>query len=212
MYALMPEIGHVRVIAPDGQAFDFVPSLAAINSLGTGAEIVRAAADLYDRRPLVALTAARCVMQACHVANDDIGPLVGWSDARLDAPGEPIDMPGAMPVPEIMAVARHLVQHGTAGKSRPGGNRGQYAQEFSVAQHLAAAQAHLGTTRAEALAMTMTEMQLLIEAKFPEAKAREVPTRDEYRKQLAAIMAKRQTKGATGAAKGAAKGVMGGHG
>jgi len=184
----MPEVGHVRVIAPTGQEFDFVPSLGAFNSLGTGPEIVQTAADLFDRRPSVHVTAARCVMLACHAGDGDITALVGC----LSEDG--LDVPGAMPVAELLAVTRHLVQHGMAGKARPGGSRGQYAQDFSVAQHVAAAQAHLGTSRAEALAMTMTEMQLLIEAKFPEAKVREVPTREEYRKQVAAIMARRKAK------------------
>lgn len=179
----MPDVGHVRVITPAGQEVDFVPSLGAINSLGTGAEIVQTAADLYDRRPLVSLTAARCVMLACRAGEADISDLIGTPDAE-----------GGMPAAELMALARHLLQHGTAGKSKPGGGRGQYATEFSVAQHVAAAVAHLGVTKEAALGMTMTEMQLLIEAKFPDAKAAQVPTRDEYRRQLEAILAKRKGK------------------
>lgn len=179
----MPELGHVRVITPAGQEVDLIPSLGAINSLGTGPEIVSTAADLFDRRPLVSLTAARCVVLACRVGDADLSDLIGTPEGS-----------GAMPDAELMAVARHLVQHGTAGKSRPGGRRGDFATEFSVAQHVAAAVAHLGVTKEAALGMTMTEMQLLIEAKFPDAKAAEVPTRDEYRKQLAAIMAKRKGK------------------
>jgi len=188
----MPEVGHVRVIAQGGQEFDFVPSLGAINKLGTGPEIVQTAADLYDRRPFLSLTAARVVMQACHVGEGDVFALVGC----MSADGH--DVPGSMPVAEILTVARYLVQHGTAGKSRPGGGRGKYSAEFSVAQHVAAAVAHLGVARADALAMTMTEMQMLVEAKYPESKAKEVPTREEYRKQLAAILAKRKARGGRG--------------
>lgn len=185
--ALMPELGHVRVTVA-GQDHDFVPSLAAINSLGSGAEIIQTAADLHDRRPLFFLAAARAVMLACYRGDPEaLLPLIGWQeDGR--------DHPGAMPQAELLAVARHLIQHGTAGKAKPGSSRGQYTAEFSVAQHVAAAVGHLGVSRADALAMTMTEMQFLIEAKFPEARAKEVPSREEYRKQLAAIMAKRKGK------------------
>ena len=184
----MPEVGHVRVMATDGQEFDFVPSLGAINSLGTGAEIVSTAADLFDRRPFVSLCAARCVLRACYAGDDDISPLIGHLTADAK------DVAGSMSTTEMMAVARHLAQHGMAGKARPGGGRGGYATEFSIAQHVAAAVAHLGITRDAALSMTMTEMQMLIESKYPETKAKEVPTRDEYRQQLAAIMARRKAK------------------
>lgn len=185
--AIMPELGHVRVTY-GGRDYDLVPSLAAINSLGSGAEIIQTAADLYDRRPLVFLAAARCVMLACYRGEaEELLPIIGWLD-------ELADNPGAMPPGEMLAVARHLIQHGTAGKAKPGSGNGQYATEFSVAQHVAAAVAHLGLSRADALSMTMTELQLLIEAKFPEAKAKEKPTREEYRQQMAALIAKRSAK------------------
>jgi hypothetical protein len=187
MDALMPEVGHVRAVTPAGQEFEFIPSLGAINALGTGVEIVKTAADLFDWRPSVHLTAARCVLLACRVGDADLSELIGTPDGA-----------GSMPEAELMALARHLVQHGLTGKARPGGGRGQYATEFSVAEHVAAAVAHLGISRADALAMTMTEMQLLIEAKFPQAQARKVPTREEYDQQMAALLARRKEKGDRG--------------
>jgi hypothetical protein len=194
MDALMPEVGHVRVMTPAGQEFDFIPSLGAINSLGSGAEIIQTAADLFDRRPLVHLTAARCVLRACLVGQADLDALVGCVDG-VDADQKPVDVPGSMPAVELLAVARHLVQHGMVGKARPGGgSRGEFASEFSVAEHVASAQAHLGVTKEQVLAMTMTELQLLIEAKFPEARGRKVPTREEYDRQMAAYLARREAK------------------
>jgi hypothetical protein len=131
-------------------------------------------------------------MRACHVGETDVSALVGFMD------GEGAEVSGQIPATELLAVARHLVQNGMAGKARPGGAGGEYAQEFSVAKHVAAAQAHLGITKQQVLAMTMTELQLLIEAKFPQAQGRKVPTREEYDRQMAAILARRKEKGSDG--------------
>jgi hypothetical protein len=178
---MLVECGLTRAELPDGAAYTFRPALGRIADLGSPREIVELYAQLHG--PRAGEAAAWVLAVLCD--SEDVTPLTGWRD-------EAGQHPGAMPEAEAVLIAQHLMQHGICGRARPGGGEGGYAQEFHVAEHVAAAVAHLGVSRDEALAMSMTELQLLFEAKFPEAaKKRDVPSEDEYR----AFMAKMKELG-----------------
>lgn len=189
---LLPEVGHVRITTEAGREYTFRPALSRVAALGDPVQIVATYGDLH--RPSTAVSAAAYVLTT--MCDGECAELVGHADGN-------VWRFGAMPPGEMVTIARHLMQHGIAGKARPGKQAapGKYSPRFDVAEHVAAAVAHLGVSRAEALDMTMTEIQLLVEAKFPDAKAkaRDVPTRDEYRAQMAAIIERRNK--ATGQAK-----------
>ena len=90
-----------------------------------------------------------------------------------------------MPPSERLVIARHLMQHGMIGRPRPGSvASGEYAEEFHAAEYVAAARAHLGMSAADAEALSMTELQLMLEMKFPDAArqagARDIPSAEEY--------------------------------
>lgn len=185
MRHLLPEVGHVRVTTEAGREYTFRPALSRVAALGDPVQIVATYGDLH--RQSTAISAAAYVLAT--MCDDDCTDLIGYADGE-------VWRFGAMPPGEMLTIARHLMQHGIAGKARPGAQAapsGKYSPRFDVAEHVAAAVAHLGVSRDDALGMTMTEMQLLVEAKFPDAKAkaRDVPTRDEYRAQMAAIMERR---------------------
>lgn len=181
---MLVECGLTRAQLPDGQEYTFRPELGRIADLGSPREIVQLYADLHGAR--AGESAAYILAVLCD--SEDVTPLTGWRD-------DTGQHPGAMPGAEQALIARHLMQHGVCGLARPGGRgsaSGSYAREFSAAEHIAAAVAHLGVSHAEAAAMSMTQLQLAFEAKFPElSKKRDVPSADEYR----AFMAKMKERG-----------------
>ena len=172
---MLVECGLTRASMPDGQEFTFTPSLARIAALGSPAEIVQLYAELHG--PRAGPVASYVLAILCD--QDDCLPLIGW----IDADGR---QQGAMPEVEQIILARHLMQHGIIGKAKPGkAGSGQYTPEFHAAEYVAAARVHLGLSTADAEALSMTEFQTAFEMKFPEAKAAEVPSRDEYREFMA---------------------------
>ena len=200
----IPEFGHILARTPDGAEVVFVPSLQNMASIGSPREVVETVALLQAGASMYwHLVAARQTLLACCVAGDP-WPLVGESrEPRPGASGirpeavaglqglDAFDGPqlvpaasasqdrltggaAAMTPAELLAIAQHLVVHGLTSKSPPAGQRGQFA---------------------EASALTMTQLRILFEAKFPDAKAKAVPTRDEYREQMADRKAKLRSKG-----------------
>lgn len=178
---MLVECGFVRATADDGREWSFRPSFGRIASLGTPPEIVALYAALHG--PAAAQEAAYVL--SCLCDQDDPAPLIGWR--------EPDGWkPGLMPEAEQIVIARHLMQHGIVGKARPGrqdGGGGRYSQTFDASEYVACARAHLGLSSADAEALSMTELQQMLEMKFPDASKRErnVPTRAEYDAQMAAI-------------------------
>lgn len=179
---MLVECGLTRAQLPDGSEWTFRPSLGRIAALGSPREIVELFAQLHG--PRAGEAAAYVLAVLCD--SEDVTPLTGWRGADCWHPG-------AMPEAEMVLIARHLMQHGCCGRARPGSGEGGYAQEFSAAEHIAAAVAHLGMTPEAAAALSMTELQLAFEAKFPDAatKKRDVPSADEYRQ----FMAKMKERG-----------------
>lgn len=178
---MLVECGFARAQMPDGQEYTFRPSFARIAALGSPADIVRLYAALHGTQGHSA--AGYILATLCD--QDDPTPLIGWYDAHGWHPG-------AMPAAEQVILARHLMQHGIIGKAKPSKGGGQYAQEFHAAEYIAAARVHLGLSSADAEALSMTEFQTAFEMRFPEAKAKELPSREEYREMMAKIEGKKR--------------------
>lgn len=174
---MLVECGYVRATASDGAEWTFCPSLSRIASLGKPQEIVGLYAGLHG--PRAAQDA--CYVLACLCEQDDPTPLLGWHDGiGFQA--------GAMPANEQVIIARHLMQHGMMGKSRPDKGDGKYSDKFDAAEYISAARVHLGLSSADAGALSMTEYQSMMEMKFPEQnKQRDVPSREEYKAAMSAI-------------------------
>lgn len=178
---MLVECGFVRAAADDGREWTFRPSFGRIATLGSPHEIVSLYAALHG--PDAAAQAAYVL--ACLCDQDDPTPLIGWRDeAGAHA--------GLMPQAEQVVIARHLMEHGIVGKARPGkaaGGGGKFADAFDASEYVAAARAHLGLSSADAEALSMTELQQMLEMKFPDAgkRERDVPTREEYDAQMAAF-------------------------
>lgn len=180
---MLVENGFVRATASDGSQWSFTPSLRNIAELDTPAGIVELFAALHGPH---AERESRYVL-AVLCDQEDPTPLIGWRDEH----GE---HPGLMPAGEQVIMARHLMLHGIVGKASPGREgEGKYSAEFNAAEYVAAACVHLGLSRADAEALSMTEFQTMFAMKFPEAgkdkdrSAREIPTREEYEAAMRAI-------------------------
>ena len=179
---MLVECGFVRAQTENGDEYTFTPSFARIASLGNPAQIVQLYADLHGFRASYAAGYVLTVL--CD--QDDPTPLIGW----LDEGG--MWHSGSMPVHEQVLIARHLMQHGIVGKAKPSKGGGQFSQEFHAAEYIAAARVHLGLSSADAESLSMTEFQTAFEMKFPEAKAKELPSREEYREMMAKIEGKKR--------------------
>lgn len=172
---MLVECGFVRATTGDGQEFTFCPSLGRIAALGTPAEIVELYVALHG--PNAAQEAAYVLAGLCD--QEDPTPLVGWRD-------EQGWHDGLMPSDERVLIARHLMQHGICGRAKPDAaeprDRGEYRAEFNAADYVALARVHLGMSAADAEALSMTELQQLLDVKFPrkDAGARNVPSREQY--------------------------------
>lgn len=180
---MLVECGFAKATTSEGVEYSFTPSLGRIAALGTPQEIVKLYAGLHGAS--AAKDAAYVLASLCD--QEDPTPLVGWID-------EEGAHPGLMPESEQIIIARHLMQHGIAGKSKPSNKGdGKYSDKFEAAEYIAAARVHLGLSSADAEALSMTEFQMMFEMKFP-SKAdgkRDVPTREEYEASLKAIEGRR---------------------
>lgn len=194
---MLVECGFVRVQTEDGAEFTFTPSIGRIAALGSPTEIVEAYAALHG--PDAAQEAAHVLAGLCD--QEDPTPLLGWlEEQRPDAAGliRFERRGGSMPDAEMIIVARHLMQHGICGQQRPGAGAagargGRFSPRFDAAEYVAAARVHLGLSSADAEALSMTELQRMLEMRFPEfdAAERNVPTREEYDAHMAAFEARR---------------------
>lgn len=183
---MLVECGHVRATASDGSEFSFTPSFGRIAGLGSPDEIVTLYADLHGPKAVATAT----YILACLCDQEDVTPMLGW----LDQDGR---HPGAMPDPERIIIAQHLMRHGIIGKERPGAaGDGKFSSRFEAAEYISAARVHLGLSSADAEGLSMTEFQTMLEMKFPEVAnggAKDVPTREEYMAAMA--MLKEQQRG-----------------
>lgn len=191
---MLVECGFVRATTDDGQEYTFRPSLGRIAGLGSPHELVGMYAALHG--PRAEQVSVDVLAGLCD--QDDPTPLIGWHDA--DGWHD-----GLMPPAERVIIARHLLQHGMVGKARPDKRdprqAGEYREAFDAAEFIAAARAHLGVSAADAEALSMTEFQSLMEAKFQQKKpGREVPSRAAYERGMAALREARERAAANGSA------------
>lgn len=175
---MLVECGFVRAFDSAGGEWTFRPSFGRIASLGTPHEIVALYAGLHG--PRAAADATYVLAGLCD--QDDPTPLIGWTD-------EAGQHAGAMPAIEQIVIARHLMQHGIAGRARPGKGDGEYSDRFDAGEYIAAARVHLGLSSADAQALSMTEFQTMLEMKFPGQAAgrKDVPSREDYDAAVKAI-------------------------
>jgi hypothetical protein len=174
--------GYTRATTAGGE-WTFAPAFARLADLGTPREIVALFAELHGLTPGMA---ARYVLGVL-CEQEDCLPLLGWVELAGDAPEH---HPGLIPEVEQVILARHLMRHGIAGTPQPGGPAGEYAQEFDPAAYIAAARVHLGVSAAEAGAMSMSEFQSLMLAKFP-PESGGPPSREEYEATMALLDGRR---------------------
>lgn len=180
---MLVECGLVRVTAGDGTEATFRPSLGRIAALASPPALVELYARLHG--PGAEGAAAEVLAGLCDPDCADTLPALI---------GEPADTPqgirwqgGAVPPDERVILARHLLQHGMAGKARPQASdkaeQGRYSDRFDASEYIAAARVHLGLSSADAEALSMTEFQQMLEMKFPDQKkagAQDIPSRGEY--------------------------------
>lgn len=197
------EIGEMLISDTKNDYF-FRPSFAAMARIGSPTEIVEAyatlngyevaqvvsmAQDAYGkipewliktlRKPVYGrkiLSAAMHVMQAC--CDDDITALVGeWRPGKRGI----VYRAGGMSVGEIILIAHTLIEHGVMGKAKvrkpQRHETNSYVKEFRAVEYINAARIHFAISRDEAERLTMTEFQLMINAKYPDQKGF---TREEY--------------------------------
>jgi hypothetical protein len=179
---VLVECGFTVATAPDGSSWSFTPSLGRIASLGTPYEVVDLFAALHG--PNAAQAAAYVL--ACLCDQEDVSPLIGWHELEPDAPRW---VPGLMPAAEQIVIARHLMRHGIVGKARPDqAGSGDYSDRFDAAEYVAAARVHLGMSAADAEALSMSEFQLMLEMKFPDAARKvDIPSAEEYEAAMARL-------------------------
>ena len=200
----LKEIGEIGISDSREGGKDFLlrPSFAAMARLGEPAEIVKIYATVNGndaQQLLVAcagalkcvpawvspsfhllserlLSAAMLVVQSC--CEEDltaiIGEWKGWSRYV-------VYRPGMMPRNDIIVIAQQLMQHGVIGKAKvrrlQRHDSGEATSEFRAFDYISAARSHFAMGREEAAALTMTEFQLLLAAKYPDQKGF---TREEY--------------------------------
>jgi hypothetical protein len=181
----------------------FRPSLSAMDSLGSPAEIVEKFAILSSApkiNPIWPLPSYRSwereiistaydVLIAC--CDDDVTPLLGHMGSRWGS-----FVPGAMPSVDMVHLARSLMHDGIIGL-KPEGRllekpKQEYVPEFKAREFVAQAVAHLGVSSEEAWNMTMTEFSGAMQSKFGKPETLPVEEHDDAMSRLAEINRLRQ--------------------
>lgn len=205
-----------------GRDYLLRPSFEAIMSLGTPEEIVSLYGIVHrgeayalvnrcqwlpdelaayilrlpDRTRESLLTASMRVIEAC--CDDDLTELVGeWYG---DPEGRVVYRPGQLSFDDIVLIAQSLLQHGITGKAQvrqlQRHQTNETATGFQALEYINAARTHLGINRDEAAALTMTEFQLLLAAKYPDQKGF---TKEEYNEVRDDFLAKQAARRAAAA-------------
>lgn len=182
-------VGEIGVSLGDTD-YLFRPSLSAMDSLGSPAEIVNKFAILFSAPKLnpiwpkssyrawerELMATAYDVLVAC--CADDVTPLLGHMGSKWGS-----FVPGAIPAQDMVHLARSLMRHGVVGlkpEGRPikGQKKEEYSKEFNAREFVAQATAHLGLSSAEAWQMTMTEFSGAMQSKF--GKPETLPPAEEH--------------------------------
>lgn len=176
--SVLTRVGHAAVKIKD-ERFLFVPSLANISSMK---DPVATYADLYGHSGADAMRdAAIEVFTAC-CDKPSIVQHIGGQQAYTDVFIDDV---------HLICIAQQLMTHGLIGVSpkRPTkeGSKPQYDTTFKAEEYAAAAMAHLSMSSAEAWSLTMTELLLAMNAKFPPTKAEQSQMKalDDYDRAMA---------------------------
>lgn len=191
------EIGQLHVRC-DGHDYIFSPSLLAMTRIGSPEYIIDCFVKVFGGhypqnvpdnpwiqkvisspvygRPM--LSAALIIMQAC--CDDDITPLAG--EFRFNAAGRQIYRPGRMDVKNIIILAQHLIHHGVTGDNAIPATEdsGGYSSQFDARTLVYSLVAHMGITEERAWEMSMTAINYLLRARFPELNKPKLPSQDDY--------------------------------
>lgn len=202
----LKEIGECLIVDREADYF-FRPSFEAMARIGSPEEIVSAFYHLHNDNvtPMVkraieaygyipswlseyisgiqfakpAFVAAHTVLTAC--CDDDVSPLIGWLELGKSGRWGFVWHKGSMPASSMLIVAQSLITHGVVGKAKvrqlQRHETGEHTTEFKAFEYISAARSHFGMSREEAEQLTMTELQMLLAAKYPDQKGF---TRDEY--------------------------------
>ena len=196
-------IGEIGVSVGE-RDYLFRPSLAAMDSLGSPAEIVEKFSILHEPPKInpiwpvqsyrswereVAATAYD-VLAAC--SDEDVTPLLGHMGTRWGS-----FVMGAMPVDDMIHLARSLIRHGIIGlkpEGLPAKPVKEYTAEFNAREFVSQAVAHLGMSTAEAWNLTMTEFSGAMQSKFGKPETIPVEEHDDAMARLAEINKLRQNQ------------------
>ena len=181
-------IGEIGVSVGDYD-YLFRPSLAAMDSLGSPADIVSKFGILFSApklNPFWPVSAYRAwerevmataydVLIAC--CADDVSPLLGHMGSKWGS-----FVTGSMPSQDMVHLARSLMRHGIVGlkpEGRPLNKpKEEYVPEFQAREFVSQAVAHLGLSSAEAWQMTMTEFSGAMQSKY--GKPESLPPTEEH--------------------------------
>ncbi|WP_439212491.1 DUF6246 family protein [Duffyella gerundensis] len=200
------EIGECLISVGDNDYF-FRPSFAAMSRIGEPQEIVQAFYDLHNDEvtPLLqravdaygaipawlikhagrkqtnkaAIMAAMTVLSAC--SESDVSRLTGEIIPGKSGRWTFVYRKGLMDVADMVLIAQSLITHGIIGKAKvrqlQRHESSQATTEFRSFDYISAARNHFSISRTEAEQLSMTEFQIMLNAKYPDQKGF---TRDEY--------------------------------
>ncbi|EHR3368896.1 hypothetical protein KTV32_004625, partial [Salmonella enterica subsp. enterica serovar Give] len=123
--------------------------------------------------------AAANVVKRC--SEGDVAEVIG--SYLVTGAGRLLFKPGAIPIEDVIQIARHLILHGVMGDQPPEefeGKKGEYSDKFDVRSFVYTAVAHLGMSESDAWNMTMTSFRAAMNAKFPQKEKAKVPTQEKY--------------------------------
>lgn len=196
-------IGEIGVSVGE-RDYLFRPSLSAMDSLGSPAEIVEKFTILFEPPKInpiwpvqsyrtwereVAATAYD-VLSAC--SDEDVTPLLGHMGTRWGS-----FVMGAMPPQDMIHLARSLMRHGIIGlkpEGLPAKPVKEYTAEFNAREFVSQAIAHLGMSTVEAWNLTMTEFSGAMQSKFGKPETIPVEEHDDAMARLAEINKLRQNQ------------------
>lgn len=196
--------GELGITAGD-QDYVFRPSFLAISQLGTPEELLGVLRDVqfegsYSVFPYAAHRAydlALSLLRVCYVGDDQRGldRLIG---CYREVKGRLRYVAGSLPFRDVHVLGARLAVNGMVGAPRKSKQGGKPSKRFDPAEFVAAAQAHLGMSPADAWQMTMIEFQRAMEAKYPpsedDKKEAERPTAAESEAAVAYIEQFRRRK------------------
>lgn len=179
-------IGEIGIIHGEREVL-LRPSLRAMDSLGDPEEIVKLFADVFAHVPAPTpfpeynsflvkqhwerkTWAAYAVIKAC--CDEDITAIIGHGGTRYGS-----FVPGAMPIDNLVPIARSLLKHGIIGDverssygeahaEQPGNNQ---AEKFEARVFVSLATTHLNYSERDAWDMTVTSFILAMQAKVGKA-------------------------------------------